>query len=455
MGGSAGGAIQPGQPALVPQLPQPASEQSSAGKAKRGQRKRKLTEQKKEAVTGVVFMLCRSGVLSALEQIPETILRSRYDIDPTAAAGAVQSGVLLRYGSDSKRAKLLLATALNDVFRALDWDLAQPIEKPVKWGTVQRDILWKYQKREGCDSVYLFNVPREKLESYAVAIEERLPKPLSEILQDTLSRVETLGAEIAAQEKARGEPKQMFSCPVEGCGYVTPERRYIMGHMRVHSGNKPFKCPVEGCGYASYSSQHLTRHARVHSGERPFKCTWPGCGYAASQKGHLQSHMLKHTGQRPFRCPFPGCDFACTRSWHLERHKSKHVDGGASLDDTDVYADVSEDEAEAQGPATLVGSDMCQPSGGPVSLPAVRLSDGTQQHRRSSKKSQKQQRKQQQINRAQPIPAPPPGLGVALNPAPVVLISPPSASGYAFSSGAGGHGDAGAGGATTPPLPAS
>jgi hypothetical protein len=267
-----------------------------------GQRKRKLTEQKKEAVTGAVFMLCRSGALQALEQVPEAVLRSRYNIDPSSTTGAAQAGVLLRYGADSKRAKLLLATALNDVFRALDWDLAQPAEKPVKWGTIQRDILWKYQKREGCDSVYLFSVDGATLESYAAAIEERLPRPIAEVLAETFRRVEAAGAEIEAAERARGgTAKQLYHCPVDGCDYSTPERRYIMGHMRVHTGHKPFKCEVEGCGYASYSSQHLTRHARVHSGERPFKCTWPGCGYAASQKGHLQSHMLKHTGQRPFR----------------------------------------------------------------------------------------------------------------------------------------------------------
>jgi hypothetical protein len=27
----------------------------------------------------------------------------------------------------------------------------------VKWGTIQRDILWKYQKRESTDSVYVFD----------------------------------------------------------------------------------------------------------------------------------------------------------------------------------------------------------------------------------------------------------------------------------------------------------
>ena len=437
---SVGGATgQMGQPAVV-QLP--AATQTAATKAKRGQRKRKLTEQKKEAVTGVVFMLCRSGALPALEQIPEASLRSRYSIDPAAA----QSGVLLRYGADSKRAKLLLATALNDVFRALDWDLAQPAEKPVKWGTIQRDILWKYQKREGCDSVYLFSVERATLESYAAAIEERLPKPISELLKDTYHRVEAAGVEMAAAERARGgAAKQLFHCPVEGCDYSTPERRYIMGHMRVHTGHKPFKCEVEGCGYASYSSQHLTRHARVHSGERPFKCTWPNCGYAASQKGHLQSHMLKHTGQRPFRCTFAGCDFACTRSWHLERHKRKHGAGGAAVDDNDEYADVSEDEAEPE--------NFCQPVGGggaslgfdgPVGMAAVGIPPPRDQRQRPP--MQPQPRPQQgdwaQPMMAQPAMAPCAGMGNA----PPVLLAPPARAGA---------GDAAMNGTRTPPLPAS
>jgi hypothetical protein len=434
-----GATAQPGRSTPV-LLPQPASKQGSATKAKRGHRKRKLTEQKKEAVTGVVFMLCRSGALSALEQLPEATLRERYDIDPAAVTGSVQTGVLLRYGADSRRAKLLLATALNDVFRALDWDLAQPVDKPVKWGTIQRDILWKYQKRERCDSVYLFSVEQATLESYAAAIEERLPRPLSELLGDTFRRVDAMGAEMAAQERAEGSaPKQVFHCPVEGCGYSTPERRYIMGHMRVHSGHKPFKCQEEGCGYASYSSQHLTRHARVHSGERPFKCSWPNCGYAASQKGHLQSHMLKHTGQRPFRCPFPGCDFACTRSWHLERHKSKHEEGGVAVDDNDEYADVSEDEAELEATQCRpTGSGVSVPLSGPVGLPGVVDSLQMPVH---------QQQGTSQLmpsDWAQPMSAPPMAHGMVLSSAPPVHLAPPTASG-----------SAGVGGSTTPPLPAS
>merc|ERR1711871_607066 len=61
----------------------------------------------------------------------------------------------------------------------------------------------------------------------------------------------------------------------------------------------------------------------------------------------------------PFRCPFPGCDFACTRSWHLERHKSKHLEGGAAVDDKDVYADVSEDEADPEDASQWVAAWRC------------------------------------------------------------------------------------------------
>ena len=345
----------------------PPSARSSAGKG--GQRKRKLTEQKKEAVTGTVFMLCQSGALPAVEQVPRTELQSRYNINPVAEDGSIRCGVLLRYGSDSKRTKLLLATALNDVFCALDWDLAQPVEKPVKWGTIQRDILWKYQKREGCDSVYLFTMDRVTMESYAAAIEARLRKPIAELLADTHRRVEAAGAELVAAERARGgAAQQRFYCPVEGCDYSTPERRYVMGHMRVHTGHKPFKCPVEGCGYASYSSQHLTRHARVHSGERPFKCTWEGCGYAASQKGHLQSHMLTHQGLRPFVCGEPGCDFACTRSWHLERHKRKHLVAAPPFAGQPPFGPVG---APVWGGASSADDQAAQRSAAPPVLGAV------------------------------------------------------------------------------------
>ena len=187
--------------------------------------------------------------------------------------------------------------------------------------------------------------------------------------KDTHRRVEAAGAELVAAERARGgATQQRFYCPVEGCDYSTPERRYVMGHMRVHTGHKPFKCPVEGCGYASYSSQHLTRHARVHSGERPFKCTWEGCGYAASQKGHLQSHMLTHQGLRPFVCGEPGCGFACTRSWHLERHKRKHLVAAPPFAGQPPFGPVG---APVWGGASSADDQAAQRSAAPPVLGAV------------------------------------------------------------------------------------
>lgn len=311
----------------------------SSSRGKQTPKKRKLTSKTKQEVTGAVYLLCCSPELSVLEHLSrQQLLKrfqdaadSKFNLQRNGASPSASVGALLRYGTDSKRAKLVLASVLNDLLRALQWDFAQPADAPVKWGTIQRDIRWKYIKREGNDSVYIFDDPPHEVERLARAVAARVPGVnIPGVIRESLARVaaQVDGGKDAPSGQSPMEQstwdKPLYYCHVKGCGYATPERRYMLGHMRVHSGVKQFVCPHPGCGYASYSSQHLTRHARVHSGERPYRCTWEGCGYAATQKGHLQSHMLKHTGQRPFKCTVPGCNFACTRSWHLARHTRKH-----------------------------------------------------------------------------------------------------------------------------------
>ena len=53
--------------------------------------------------------------------------------EPGAPSPLPRLGAMLRYGADSNRTKRLLATVLNDLFRALASDLAQPADAPVKW----------------------------------------------------------------------------------------------------------------------------------------------------------------------------------------------------------------------------------------------------------------------------------------------------------------------------------
>ena len=345
--------------AAAARLPSSAGSRTASGpgrgEALCGSRKRKLTDQKKEAVTATVYMLCRSQLFGSLQELQPEVLRSRFDVEPEEN-GFAKRGALLCYGQDSNRTKLVLAMALNDIFHALQWDLAQPVENPVKWGTVRRDVLWGYKKREGASSVYLFDMSGVALDKHVAAIEARLPMPIDQLLQHTFRRAASVNAKMEADANASGNLRPVYRCEVEGCEYSSTERRYFMGHMRVHRGHKPFRCKAPGCEYASYSSQHVTRHARVHSGERPFKCTWEGCDYAAAQKAHLQSHMLKHTGQRPFKCTFPGCEFACTRSWHLDRHMRKHDEPAAANGGRDLVPTPEPDTAAPDGWGT--GSDL-------------------------------------------------------------------------------------------------
>jgi hypothetical protein len=340
-------------------------------------RKRKLTEEKKEAVTSTVFLLCHARAITPMQAVSADVLRERYDI-VQEADGASNSGALLRYGKDAARTKLLLEMALNDVFRALHWDMAQPADSPVKWNTVRRDVMWTYRKRDGDNSVYLFNMAPRALQEAAAAIEARLPVPLEELLQHTLLRVESLGAELkaaaAAQMPAGGSEQQIYRCEVPGCEYSSTERRYFLGHMRVHRGVKPFKCQVciadacdvcavpplarlslpacllplkiptwqcacpslltlfivpfvrqePGCKYASYSSQHVTRHARIHTGERPYKCPWKDCGYGEAAIlvqpvwCYSRQPCKSLTGHRPTLA-------AAAQKAHLQSHMLKHT----------------------------------------------------------------------------------------------------------------------------------
>ncbi|CAL8121432.1 unnamed protein product [Orchesella dallaii] len=128
------------------------------------------------------------------------------------------------------------------------------------------------------------------------------------------------------------------------------DTRQLLGHLMVHTREKPFPCPkcpwsfptgnqrrvhlitkhdigvrlrCPVCNKPTRSKAVLETHMRVHTNERPFRCSM--CPKACKTAGNLKCHMGVHVPEKPFCCNVCEKRYSCPMAYraHCERHTSK------------------------------------------------------------------------------------------------------------------------------------
>ena len=207
--------------------------------------KRRADPLLKQDLTGIMFLLSQSAVIPWLQEVDvANVIKLGLLPACESAEGATAPArerrrrfyVAVRYGRDSDKVKMRLAYAITEILSAVSspgvvegsggggtngstWSSIRT-DRSLKWDTLQRDLLWKYRKRCGTDSIYSYqeelpNLPssvataevgadyvpeqqqrqqqqqqlqqqhggeRHVIEGYALDVQRRLARPLQELI---------------------------------------------------------------------------------------------------------------------------------------------------------------------------------------------------------------------------------------------------------------------------------
>uniref|UniRef100_A0A8C5C989 C2H2-type domain-containing protein n=1 Tax=Gadus morhua TaxID=8049 RepID=A0A8C5C989_GADMO len=106
------------------------------------------------------------------------------------------------------------------------------------------------------------------------------------------------------------ESREMRHFTCTQCSKTFKEKGSLQKHEQLkHQNHKNVRHPCNYCG-KMFSQSGMARHKMIHTGEKPLKCHIPDCNQRFRSPSEVKNHVLRHhTADRPFECNTCGKGF--------------------------------------------------------------------------------------------------------------------------------------------------